>query len=120
MCLSANSVMFSLQNNTCMCYTGTVTFRLILFFKQGIIIAYIAVPVCPVPQITKDQSNSSNCITSDRCQVGTTLQYSCESGFVLLSPTTKCLEDHTWSNSPTCGEYFYYVALSLSANMIRH
>ena len=69
-----------------------------------------AVPVCPMPSIVNTRSNSSNCITSEKCPVGTTLQYSCESGFVLSSPTTKCLDDHTWTNAPTCvkGDKRYY------------
>ena len=65
-------------------------------------ITCISVPVCPVSTIDKSHSNSSGCFTSDKCPFGTILQYSCESGFILSSPTTKCLEDHTWSNAPKC------------------
>jgi len=65
-------------------------------------ITLTSVPVCPVLIIDKGQSNYSACFSSDKCPVGTTLQYSCEPGFLISSPTTKCLEDHTWSNAPVC------------------
>ena len=90
-------------------------------------ITLTSVPVCPVQTIDKGQSNSSACFSSDKCPVGTTLQYSCTSGFLISSPTTKCLEDHTWSNTPACVkgdkrvnlcQYLRYIFIQLKTKQI--
>ena len=64
--------------------------------------SFYSVPLCPLKHVDKGNSDFSSCPLSDRCGVHTTLQYTCEPGFVVSSPTTKCMEDHTWNASPTC------------------
>ena len=58
--------------------------------------------VCPVIDVKHGLYNTGSCLSESRCQVGKTLEYTCESGFTVSSPTTTCLEDHTWSASPMC------------------
>ena len=60
--------------------------------------------MCPVVLVENGLSNSSNCVEQDKCSVGTTLQYTCGSGFSVSSPTTTCLADHTWSGKPACSK----------------
>jgi len=60
----------------------------------------ISVPICPVMQI--ENGVASNCPTNGRCQVNSTIEYSCNPGYVSATPTTTCLNNHSWDPKPTC------------------
>jgi len=60
----------------------------------------ISVPICPVIQI--ENGVASNCPTTDRWLVNSTMEYSCNPGYVSATTTTKCLKIHNWDPKPTC------------------
>ena len=43
-----------------------------------------------------------NCPTNDSCLVNSTMEYSCNPGYVNADPTTKCFKNHSWDPKPTC------------------
>ena len=53
-----------------------------------------------MPQI--ENGVASNCPTTDRCLVNSTMEYSCNPGYVSATPTTKCLNNHKWDLKPMC------------------
>ena len=59
-----------------------------------------AVPICPVTQI--ENGVASNCSTNEKCHVNSSMDYSCNPGYVSETPTTKCLNNHKWDPKPTC------------------
>ena len=59
----------------------------------------IPVPICPLVKI---ENGVSNCSTHDGCQVNSTMEYSCNPGYVSATPTTKCLKNHQWDPTPKC------------------
>jgi len=80
----------------------------------------VSVPVCPVLELTRGTSNASNCFNPNQCQVGTTLHYTCDDGFVISLPTTECLTNHTWSNTPNCTKGMQFQILKTSHTMYVH
>jgi len=60
----------------------------------------ISVPICPVTQI--ENGVNSNCPTTDRCHVHSTVEYRCNPGYVSATRTTTCLNNHSWDPKPTC------------------
>jgi len=64
----------------------------------------LLVPLCPVTQVDNGLSDTSNCLTPDRCLVNTTIHYMCDAGYVVSSPTTTCMANHTWSPLLTCAK----------------
>jgi len=62
----------------------------------------LSVPVCLVMIINNGTTDSRSCLTTELCQIGTTLQYKCDVGFTQSSSNTTCLEDHSWSKVPRC------------------
>ena len=62
------------------------------------------VPVCPVLEIRNGNVDTSACVAPTYCQVGTTLHYACESGFIGTNTTTTCTDNHSWDITPACKE----------------
>jgi len=57
-----------------------------------------------VLSVTNARVNTSECLTNDRCPVGTLLEYVCSEGYIISSPTTACLDNSSWSHQPECIE----------------
>ena len=45
---------------------------------------------------------ASNCSSTDRCHVNSTIEYSCNAGYIGATATAKCLNNHSWDPKPTC------------------
>jgi len=59
-------------------------------------------PVCPLMHVNHARANTSGCLTDDRCQIGTVLQYACNEGFDITTAETVCLANQVWSKTPKC------------------
>ena len=60
----------------------------------------ISVPICPAMHI--ENGVASNCPSTHKWQVNSTMEYNCNPGYVSATPTTTCLNNHSWDPKPTC------------------
>ena len=85
-----------------------VSFEYVYMYQTVTFNTLFSVPVCSVPTLDGGINDVSNCLSHNRCKVGTTIRYICEPGFVAsATQTTKCQDDHTWSSTPSCVKGFF-------------
>ena len=52
------------------------------------------VPVCPVNEIKNGKVDTEICISPTQCEIGATLNYTCDNGFIGTNTTTSCFDNH--------------------------